>query len=67
MARPFRIWLYPAPLVIASVGWLFVFSTTGARVMMFGLGVLGLGVLCFLGWSLRLRQWPFRGVRAMRS
>jgi len=66
MARPFRIWLYPAPIVIASLGWLFVFTTTGARVMMFGLGVLGLGVLCFLGWSLRLRQWPFHGAPAIR-
>jgi len=59
MARPYRIWLYPAPVVIAGAGWLFIFSTTGARVMLFGLGVLGLGVLCFLGWSRRLRQWPF--------
>jgi hypothetical protein len=34
--------------------------------MLFGLGVLALGVLCFLGWSLRLRQWPFGGGRATR-
>ena len=59
MERPFRIWLYPVPLVIAFVGWLFIFSTTGADVMLFGLGVLALGVLCFLVWSARLRQWPF--------
>jgi amino acid transporter len=61
MDRPFRIWLYPVPLVIAAVGWLFIFSTTGIRVMAFGLGVLALGVLCFLGWSRRLQQWPFHG------
>jgi amino acid transporter len=60
MARPFRIWLYPVPIVVAGIGWLFIFSTAGARVMVFGLGVLGLGVLSFLGWSRRLRQWPFR-------
>ena len=66
MARPFRIWLYPAPIVVASAGWLFIFATTGARVMLFGLGVLALGVLCFLGWSLRLRQWPFHGEPARR-
>jgi len=64
MARPFRIWLYPVPIVIAFVGWLFIFCTTGIRVMIFGLGVLALGVLCFLVWSRRLRQWPFRGVVA---
>ena len=61
MARPFRLWLYPAPVVIAAVGWLFIFSTTGVYVIVFGLGVLALGVLCFLGWSLQVRQWPFGG------
>ena len=30
MARPFRIWLYPVPLVIAFLGWLFIFSTTAS-------------------------------------
>jgi basic amino acid/polyamine antiporter, APA family len=60
MPRPFRIWLYPVPVVIALAGWLFIFSTTGVHVMLFGLGVLALGVLCFLGWSFRLRQWPFK-------
>jgi amino acid transporter len=59
MNRPFRIWLYPVPLVIALAGWLFIFSTTGAPVMLFGLGVLALGVLCFLVWSARSQQWPF--------
>jgi amino acid transporter len=59
MARPFRIWLYPVPLVFAFAGWLFIFSTTGVYVLLFGLGVLALGVLCFLVWSARLRQWPF--------
>ncbi len=61
MVRPFRIWLYPLPIVIACAGWLFIFSTTGVYVMLFGLGVLALGVLCFLVWSARLRQWPFGG------
>jgi len=59
MARPYRVWLYPLPIVVAGVGWLFIFSTTGAAVMLFGLGVLALGVICFLIWSVRLRQWPF--------
>jgi len=37
----------PVPVVIVFVGWLFIFSTTGVRVMIVGLGVLTLGVLCF--------------------
>ena len=59
MARPFRIWLYPVPIVIAFFGWLFIFCTTAVHVILFGLGMLALGVVCFLVWSLRLRQWPF--------
>jgi amino acid transporter len=59
MARPFRIWLYPVPVGVALAGWLFIFSTTGLRVMLFGLTVLALGVVSFLVWSVRVRKWPF--------
>jgi amino acid transporter len=61
MARPFRIPLYPLPIAVALTGWLFIFSTTGARVILFGLGVATLGVLSFFVWSIRARQWPFAG------
>jgi amino acid transporter len=59
MARPYHIWLYPATTIVALVGWLFIFATTGVAVMLFGLGVLALGSAAFLLWSYRLRQWPF--------
>lgn len=59
MTRPFRIWLYPAPIVLACVGWLFIFSTIGVSIILFGLGLLAAGVLGFMMWSRRLRQWPF--------
>jgi amino acid transporter len=51
MVRPYRIWLYPVPAVVALAGWLFIFVTTDVRVILFGLGILALGVLCYLGWS----------------
>jgi amino acid transporter len=63
LTRPFRIWLYPLPLVIALAGWIFIFSTTGRDVILFGLGVLLLGVVCFLVWSVRVQQWPFHPSR----
>jgi amino acid transporter len=59
MARPYRIWLYPIPALVALVGWIFVFVTTDIRVIGFGLGILALGIAGFLIWSQRLRQWPF--------
>jgi hypothetical protein len=59
MPRPYRICLYPIPTVVAFFGWLFVFVTTDIRVIRFGLGILVLGVIGFLIWSRRTRQWPF--------
>jgi amino acid transporter len=59
MPRPYRIWLYPLPTIVAFLGWLFIFVTTDVRVITFGVGILMLGVVCFLAWSWRLRQWPF--------
>jgi amino acid transporter len=59
MARPYRMWLYPLPALVALVGWIFVFATTQPRVILFGVGVLALGGLAFLAWSLNTRRWPF--------
>ncbi len=59
LERPFRIWLYPLPNLIALAGWLFVFSTSGATVILFGLVTLAAGVGAFGLWTWRTRQWPF--------
>lgn len=57
--RPYRIWLYPLPNLVALVGWLFVFATTDWPIILFGMGTLVLGLTCFLLWSRRTKQWPF--------
>ncbi|HEX9221471.1 MAG TPA: amino acid permease [Gemmatimonadaceae bacterium] len=59
MPRPYRMWLYPVPAVIALVGWIFVFATTQLRVILFGVGVLALGCFAFLLWSWNTKRWPF--------
>lgn len=59
LPRPYRIWLYPVPLAIALVGWVFVFATTQPPILLFGLGVLAVGVAGFAVWSWRGRTWPF--------
>jgi amino acid transporter len=59
LPRPYRMWLYPVPAAVALVGWIFIFVTTDVRVIAFGVGILALGVVCFLVWSRHLRQWPF--------
>jgi amino acid transporter len=55
MPRPYRVWLYPVPAVIALAGWTFIFLTTNIRIIGIGLGLLALGVACFFVWSARKR------------
>jgi amino acid transporter len=59
MPRPYRMWLYPVPALVALAGWIFVFATTQPSVIAFGLGALALGGVTFLIWSWRTSRWPF--------
>jgi APA family basic amino acid/polyamine antiporter len=59
LPRPYRIWLYPLPLAIALVGWVFVLATTQPPILLFGLGVLAVGLAGFALWSWRAGTWPF--------
>lgn len=59
MPRPYRIWLYPIPNLVALAGWIFIFATSDLNVILFGLGSLLLGVVFFLIWSKVTRRWPF--------
>lgn len=59
MPRPYRMWLYPVPSLVALLGWIFIFATTPLKVIGFGLGALLLGVACFVIWSWKAKTWPF--------
>jgi len=59
MSRPYKMWLYPLPSIIALIGWVFIFATTPWPVVVLGLGTLGLGVVFFLVWSWYTERWPF--------
>ena len=50
---PFRMWLYPIPLAIALVGWLFILASADAMVLLSALGVVVSGIVVFLPWGLR--------------
>jgi APA family basic amino acid/polyamine antiporter len=61
LARPFRMWLYPLPALIAIVGFIFILlsrvnSLTQIRYVM--LVVLS-GTAIFVTRSWRNREWPF--------
>jgi len=57
---PFRMWLYPAPAMLAIALWLGVFFSTG-RTALAGLGVMAAGAIVFLARAAALREWPFAG------
>jgi amino acid transporter len=59
LPRPFRIWLYPLPCLLALAGWLFVYVTSDLLFILLGLGTLVAGVVVFLVWAARRREWPF--------
>jgi amino acid transporter len=59
LPRPYRMWLYPLPALVALLGWIFLFATTDPRVILLGLVSLALGVVAFLVWSWRKQTWPF--------
>lgn len=51
LPRPYRMWLYPLPSLIALLGWVFIFATTPGKVTGYGLGALVLGMVAFAVWS----------------
>lgn len=59
MVRPYRVWLYPLPCLVALVGWLFLFCTSRPQAMVLGVLSLALGAAGFLVWTARTRRWPF--------
>ncbi len=59
LERPYRVWLYPLPAVVAVLGWLFIFGTIDQRTIIYSFVALAGGGLCFLIWSRLSRTWPF--------
>jgi fructoselysine transporter len=57
---PFRMWLYPVPVVIAIVGWAGLFVATGEKPMLASLAAATAGILVYLGRARWMRQWPFQ-------
>lgn len=54
----FRMPWFPIPAVLALLGWLFVFGTSGWLVLAYGLGTLQLGIEAFMLWDRLVDQSP---------
>jgi len=58
LERPFRMWLYPVPALIALVGWVFLFLTTDKPTILYSLAALVLGIVLFLVWRVWTGKYP---------
>ncbi|MFZ3332039.1 MAG: amino acid permease [Candidatus Acidiferrales bacterium] len=59
-ARPYKMWFYPVPMVIAFFGWAYVFLTSGWLYIKIGILTLLIGVLVFFLQAKCKDTWPFR-------
>ncbi|MGQ4513849.1 amino acid permease [Streptomyces sp. DW26H14] len=64
LRRPYRMWLYPLPSVVALVGWLTVYvfadkNNPGLHPIEGSLAWVVLGGIAFLVWAKFERTWPF--------
>ena len=58
LPRPFRMWLYPLPALLATVGFIFVLRDR-ARELRYAAVILVVGVAIYLFRAARRREWPF--------
>lgn len=59
LRRPYRMWLYPLPSLIALVGWVYVYYASGWLLILLSLGWVVIGIVAFLIWARVERTWPF--------
>lgn len=56
-----RMPLYPLPVILAILIWGYIFFSTGEKMMMGGVTVIGLGIIAYLIKSYRNKEWPWKG------
>jgi amino acid transporter len=59
IARPFRMWLYPIPSLVALGGWLWMLVGSGWQYIALGFAILAIGVIAYLLQARQKQEWPF--------
>jgi len=52
--------LYPLPALLAIAMWLYIFFSTGPKMIMGGLTVIALGVIAYMIKAKKAEEWPFQ-------
>src|ERR1700731_161930 len=69
MARPFRMWLYPVPALLAIAGFLFILFNrqNWQKEMRYALVILLAGLVIYMIRAWRSHEWPFAAAKASGS
>ena len=59
LRRPYRQWLYPIPSIIALVGWVYVYYSSGLLPIILSLAWVIAGVIAFVIFARIEHIWPF--------
>jgi basic amino acid/polyamine antiporter, APA family len=64
LPRPFRMWLYPLPALVAIAGFVFIlFNRQNAlREVRYAVVILVAGIMIYMVRAWMGKQWPFAGV-----
>lgn len=57
---PFKMWLYPLPVVVTIIGWVGLFLATGRYFALGGIAMMVLGIVTYMILARFQRQWPFQ-------
>lgn len=61
IVRPFSMWAYPLPGLVAAAGWIAILVTSGVSYVAAGVGLLIVGVASYFWRAARAGDWPFEG------
>jgi amino acid transporter len=59
LPRPYKMWLYPLPSIVALAGWVYIYQAAGLKPILLSLAWLAVGVVAYLLWARAERTWPF--------
>ena len=65
MPRPFRMWLYPLPALLAIAGFIFILfaRVNSMKELRYAVVISVIGAAIYLVRSARRREWPFEGAQ----
>lgn len=60
---PFKMWFYPAPAILALIGWLYIFASPafepgGWKFMVYALASISVGIAGYFILAYKRRLWP---------